>query len=106
MNTMNRYTYYNPTTNEISSRWKKGFESCGDKKFSEAMTYVNDDLRFELWSKTKNSEYRGIPLDDMSARLRNQLQRIGVKSIPKTLYYKKERTPGLDLLRKILKKQK
>lgn len=97
-------TYYNPATNEISSRCKPGFEYCGHTKFAEAMTYVSDELRFELWYKTKTSEYRGIPLDDMSAKLRSQLQRVGIKSIPKTRYYKRGHTPGLDLLRKIIKK--
>lgn len=102
---MNHYnTYYNPQTNEISRRRREGFESCGSRKFAEAMTHVSEDLRFELWSKTNTSEYRGIPLEEFSSKLQHQLRQIGIKSLPKTQYYKRNYTPGLDLLRKIMKK--
>lgn len=95
-------------TNEIATgiyqMHRPGFESCGHKKFAEAMTFVDADLRFELWSKTKNNEYRGIPLSECSTKLRNQLQKIGITDIPEKPYYEKYISSGLKLLRKILNK--
>lgn len=105
---MQTNTFYNPTTNEIVTgvyqMYRTGFESCGHKKFAEAMTFVDADLRFELWSKTKTNEYRGIPLNKCSTRLRNQLQKIGITYTPEKPYYEKYISPGLKLLRKILSK--